>query len=152
MSNDVATMRPIDEHGDDLDAARVAAEWDALMRRSAVLMRHFKEVSLSLTATRAARELGLNRADALGRWLRQQHLPPFVPFRDGVYVVLLLELHERGAKLARWARQQGHYESVYYRFVLGATGLVWTAVVELGSVRMKARLLREWAAHLGASR
>ncbi len=151
MSNDIAPIRPVDEHGEGCDAA-VIAEWDALMSRNDVLVRHFKEVRLSLTATRAARELGLKRADELGRWLRHQHLPPYTPLRNGVYVVLLLELNDRGVSLARWARQQGHYESVYYRFVVSATGHVWTALLHMGCAMMKARLPHEWAPHLGVTR
>lgn len=147
--NKFTALQPSGKDADITDAASVIATWDSLLIRGAVLTQHFSEMRLSFSATSAARKIGFDRADALGRWLRRQHLPPYIPFRNGVYVVRLLELNEHGTSLAQWARQQGHYESVYYRFVLATTGLHWTTLVGLGSVPMKSRFLSEWTDFLG---
>jgi hypothetical protein len=135
--------------GDELDAAAICRAWSALLLRGAALLPFFAENLLSVSASGVARELGFRRADALGRYLLANRLPPFMLFRNGIYVVQLLEIHESGVRLSQWASTRGHYASGYSHFVHKVTGATWTDVVAQGSVQRKAIELRSWASHIG---
>jgi hypothetical protein len=133
---------------DSIDRAHVERQWCVLLERASFLLEHFRDLRLGLTAAEVARRTGYRRGDALERALRERQLPSFWSLRNGLYVVALVEAHEGGRVLGRWARERGDYESVYYSFVKKATGRPWSEVVSLGSLRLKHRYLGEWAAFL----
>lgn len=134
---------------DSVDAAAIHGAWNAVMQRAAQLLPYFAENLLKVSASSVARELGFRRADVLARYLIANRLPPFELLRNGIYVVQLLECHERGGNLAQWARARGHYESTYYHFIQNATGFMWTDVVAQGTVRRKVIELRRWDSFTG---
>jgi hypothetical protein len=109
------------------------------------------ETRLDVTTTRVALALGFRRADELSRLLVARHLPPFYRFRNWVYIVQLVEYHEGGTSLARWAWRQGIYPTVYYRLVRSESGMRWNELSVHGSTWAKAQALRAWAPHLAAA-
>lgn len=135
--------REVQTHGVVLDESAVTHAWEVVMHRVGPILPFFAKTQLSTSASHVARELGFFRADVLARYLMGQHLPPFLALRNGVYVVQLIERHEGGERIAHWARTQGHYESMYYRFVHSVTGYRWTTLVAHGSIWRKAVALRE---------
>jgi len=130
------------------DAAAIGRAWNIVMKRGAILLPSLAENLLSVSASGVARDLGFRRADVLARYLVANHLPPFKPFRNGIYIVQLLECHERGETLAQWTKTRGHYESGYSHFVRAVTGAKWIDLIAQGSVRRKVIELGRWASHL----
>lgn len=133
--------RPISELGaDDL-----VSRWELVIARTGLLEPVLQRIDLSLSAQRAALEVGMESGQALTRWLRSRHLPPFKLLRDWYYVAVLSEHSSNGCSLATFALQRNQYPSIYYRFVDRVTGHAWRIVRQRGVGWVRASALQQWA-------
>lgn len=122
--------------------------WQSVLMRASEMIPIFDELSLRVSATEAAKVLGLGRAERLTQWLRQRRLPPFRPFRNWFYVVRMVEIHQTGVSISRWALSRGLYSAMYYRLVRETSGLEWRVARELSAREIKALALHDWRKHL----
>ncbi|WP_396215652.1 hypothetical protein [Gemmatimonas sp.] len=130
---------------------RTESEWSVTLQRLGPLQPILEQLSLRLTATGAARSIGLRSPSELRRWLTDRRLPPFQLLRDWYYVVRLIERFtpsENGSpfdvSLANWALREGKAPSVYYMFVLRVAERPWSVLRSSGPRIAKERALRMW--------
>lgn len=115
------------------------------MRNAHDVVPLFQDIQLSLTATSAAKSLGLKSAERLERMLADRRIRPFYSLRDWHYVVEIVDRFSMSdTSIAHWALARGEYPSVYYRFVRRVTRLSWTDIRSREPTWTRENALRDW--------
>ena len=127
------------------------SEWSSIQQRLGPLQPILELLNLRLTATGAARSIGLQSPSELRRWLTERRLPPFRLLRDWYYLVRMVERFAPpgdgppvDVSLSSWALREGKSPSVYYMFVLRVAERPWSILRGSGSRAVKERALRMW--------
>lgn len=115
------------------------------MKRANEITPLFQDIRLSLSATSAAKSLGLKSAGALERMLADLSIPPFYSLRDWHYVVQLVDRFSASdTSIAHWSLARGEYPSVYYRFIRRVTRLTWNDVRLREPTWARENALQDW--------